>query len=556
MGSTMTGKVLYLAAFIIVLSLASIGINEYGMLRLGQSQTATATAAEGTRALSEAQNAQWQLRFGISQYLAVPNPDDRHKIIEDSPKWFANLDKAIDRYGKLPLNDAQRAALANFQTIYGQYRDARPQWFALMEEGKIEEAAEWRKKTILKSGGESVKALSELIALQNSLLLEVNDKASSDIKASGYINSVMALGLVGGIIIGFFLFLRILKAPLLSLTQSVNSISNGNVSQAIAGTDRRDEFGPLAQALEQWRRNLIDVQNREQLERERLQQNDVRQRSIDAATKQFDTAVRQTLDNIRTGIDQLHQVSKALTSDATTLENVTQNVSNATLEATQNVETAAAAGTELSQSIREISRHVQDSAATAQTLADEAKEATSKINGLALAANKIGEIVSMINDIASQTNLLALNATIESARAGEAGKGFAIVAHEVKNLAGQTSKATDDIASQVATIQSETNSVVQAIERISGTTAHMSEMSGMIASAVEEQGAATAEIANSVEAASQRTSQVSDNIGSVTDAALRNKSQAHDIFQFADLLLSESQSLAQKIEGFLNEVRR
>ena len=551
---TVTGKLVLFGIVLIVLSLGSIGINQFNLSRLGGAQTATEHSAKAAKALAQAQNAQWQLRFGISQYLAVPVAEERQKIIDASPKLFADFETALDDYAKLSLNDEQKAALEKLKSIYKEYKDARPVWFDLMQQGKIEEAAEWRKKTILSSGAASVKALNDLITLENNRLAAVGTQAMRDINLSGLFNIGSALVLIGGVVGGFVWVLNGLKGPLQGLTQAVLTVNQGDISSPVSGTDRRDEFGPLAQALEQWRRSLVAARAKEAEERESHQRQEQRHRQLERATEAFRDDVGATLQRIRASIKTLHSSSTILTSDAHSTRDSTRQVTEATNEATQSVETVAAAGSQLSNSIHEISKHVQNTASTAQTLAVEAKEAMEKINGLADLAQKIGEIVNLINDIASQTNLLALNATIESARAGEAGKGFAVVANEVKHLAGQTSKATDDIAAQVGAIQSETNIVVQAIERISQTVDRVNEMSSTIAAAVEEQNAATSEIARNVETASMRTRSAAENIGAVAEATGRNEAQAREVYNAADLLVSESEALNRQIEGFIKTI--
>ncbi len=551
---TVTAKLVLFGLLVIVLSVGSIVINQVNMSRLAADQRASQQSALAAKALASAQNAQWQLRFGISQYLAVPVAEDRQKIIDGSPKLFSDFEAALDDYSKLSLSADQQVALDKLRAIYKDYKDARPVWFDLMQQGKIEEAAEWRKKTILSSGAASVKALSELIALENTRLSVVDAQAKESITTSSVFNVTGSIILIAGVVAGFFWLLRAFTKPLKELTQSVNAVGRGDIAAAVAGTDSQDEFGPLALAVEQWRVSLQGAQAKEQQERAALQQQEQRHRQTQQAIQDFESGVGATLQRIRGNIDGLHQSATSLTSDAQTMQTSTRHVLEATNEATMSVETVSAAGQELSKSIHEISQHVQNTATTTQTLAAEALEAREKINGLAQLAQKIGEIVNLINDIASQTNLLALNATIESARAGEAGKGFAVVANEVKHLAGQTSRATEDIAAQVGAIQSETNSVVQSIERISDTVNQVNEMSGTIAAAVEEQNAATSEIARNVDAASNRTRSAAENIGEVADATNRNETQANEVYKSADQLMSDNEDLRRQIENFIKAV--
>ena len=213
-------------------------------------------------------------------------------------------------------------------------------------------------------------------------------------------------------------------------------------------------------------------------------------------------------------------------------------------------------GAELTASIHEISGQVQQSAATSADAVRQANLTSERIVELSAAADKIGEVVSLINDIASQTNLLALNATIESARAGEAGKGFAVVANEVKHLAGQTARATDEIAAQVAAVQAGTREAVNAIQAISGIINRINEMSTSVAGAVEEQGAATAEIARAVDQAAAGTREVSTTIADVAQAAAETGGMAQHLLNASTALSGESETLRREIESFLADIRR
>jgi methyl-accepting chemotaxis protein len=269
----------------------------------------------------------------------------------------------------------------------------------------------------------------------------------------------------------------------------------------------------------------------------------------------FETSVAKVARNIGEGATGMKDVAEAMSETASDTGKRAVAVSAATEQASANVQTVAASAEELAASVQEISRQVSESAAIAAQAAREAGATDQTVAGLSEAASRIGDVVRLIGDIAGQTNLLALNATIEAARAGEAGKGFAVVASEVKNLAGQTAKATDEIAAQIASMQQATGAAVTAIRGIGGTITRMNEIASSIAAAVEEQGAATGEIARSVQQAAAGTSEVSHNIGAVSAAIDRTGDQAAQVLDSANGLTGEAATLVSEVERFLAEIR-
>jgi methyl-accepting chemotaxis protein len=219
------------------------------------------------------------------------------------------------------------------------------------------------------------------------------------------------------------------------------------------------------------------------------------------------------------------------------------------------VQSVASATEELGSSVNEISRQVQESSRIAIDAVKQAENTDGRIVQLSHAAGRIGEVVKLITAVAEQTNLLALNATIEAARAGEAGRGFAVVASEVKALAAQTAKATDEIGTQIAGMQSATQDAVVSIKEISQTIGRISEIATTIASAVEEQGAATQEISRNVQQAAQGTSQVAGNISDVNDGASETGSASAQVLASARSLSSDSNHLRLEVDKFLATVR-
>ena len=270
---------------------------------------------------------------------------------------------------------------------------------------------------------------------------------------------------------------------------------------------------------------------------------------------EFEQAVGKIVDNVSTTSMELESAAGSMSKTAETTEQLSAAVASASEESSTNVQSVSAATDEMAASVSEISRQVQESSRIANEAVAQAEKTDARISDLSHAAGRIGDVIKLITAIAEQTNLLALNATIEAARAGAAGKGFAVVAQEVKQLAAQTAKATDEIRGQIAGMQTATQESVAAIKEIGETIGRISQIATTVASAVEEQGASTQEIARNVQQAAQGTAQVTGNITEVTRGASETGSAASQVLQSAQSLSTESNHLKMEVAKFLATVR-
>jgi methyl-accepting chemotaxis protein len=367
--------------------------------------------------------------------------------------------------------------------------------------------------------------------------------------------SIAGIGIALGLLLSLTVTFTFILRPLQALTRIMRVLAGGDYQVAVPGADRRDELGDMARAVQVFKENGIEAARLTEAETAQRASREARSLSLERMTQVFETRIGVVIGTLSNAATGLKTTSKTMAQIADQSSHKATETAEAAATATANVQSVAAATEELTASTASIAEQVTRASETTMTAVRAGESADAKVRGLAEAAQKIGEVVALINGIAAQTNLLALNATIEAARAGEAGKGFAVVASEVKALATQTGRATEEIQSQINGIQSASQQAVEAIDGIMKTINTTNEVAATIAAAVEEQGAATQEIARSIQQAAQGTEQVAANIAAVNRIAGETGDSAQSVLASAETFDREAGGLRSEVERFLAEVK-
>ena len=365
---------------------------------------------------------------------------------------------------------------------------------------------------------------------------------------------------VGGFLLGGVLAWvlgRGISKPMTAMCKAMRELAGGNFDVVLPGLGRKDELGEMAGAVEEFKLQAIAKAERDAATQDAQNKASSAARHSELArfADEFEAAVGAIVSNVSASAVQLEAAAGTLTRTAETTQNLSGKVAGASEDTSSTMQSVASATEELSASVAEIGNRVRESSRIAEAAVQQAEQTDGRIGKLSRAAQQIGDVVKLITAIAEQTNLLALNATIEAARAGEAGRGFAVVASEVKSLASQTAKATDEISSHISGMQGATQESVAAIKEIGGTIGQISDIASSIASAVEHQSAATQEIARSVQTVAQGTNEAAADIMEVNRGATETGSASEDVLNSARTLSSESTRLRAELDRFMANIR-
>ncbi|AFK57119.1 methyl-accepting chemotaxis protein [Tistrella mobilis] len=503
--------------------------------------------------IARLQNAVSEHRINISGAIIATEDADVKDRLADAAKAAEQVGGLLTAYEPLVTNEEERGHFEGVKVAWADYLARNEPLVADLRAGDQDGARGLfaaANRTLL------IRELDDLIEF-NSAAAAGSGEQTRRAAENGMTVLIAALG--GGLVLAIaatLLMMRSVSTPIRRMTEAMNRLAARETGITIPGADRGDEIGAMAKSVETFRAGLIEADRlaAEQVQAQATQEAERARR--EALTQGFVNRVAGIVSTLSGAAEQVRGSADALSRTAEEQSGRSTAVAAAAEQATANVQTVATAAEELSASVREVGARTAETADVSRAAVDEAGTTDNTVQDLATNAQKIGDVIELIQQIAAQTNLLALNATIEAARAGEAGKGFAVVAAEVKNLANQTARATEEIQVQIDAATSATGRTVDAIRSISGTIGKVGALTTAVASAVEEQVSATAEIARNTQQASAGTSEVLRAISGIADAAGQTGHAAAEMNTAAGELAGQTRALKQVVDEYVAAIAR
>ena len=505
--------------------------------------------------------------------LGGVDTENRKKALLEAEAGFEDYAKKVEaqiKQGEVLAKDAiamahsdeQKAefekvlhALEKIEKEHATYDKHAFEIISLINAGRVLQAAEKAERIELEQNELNHELEELLIEIEDFTLTAAQTAEEHEQFAVKLMTGISIVSALFGFGLSWLVMRRSVAQPLSEVVTALNRLADGDTSATVE-VRNEDEIGQVAKAFLIFKEKSLEMQRleTEKIEAEKRAEDERRRGTLEMADN-LESSVKGVVDSVASAASEMEATAQTVASASEETSQQAATVAAASEQATTNVKTVASAAEELSSSIQEITRQVTQATETSNKASRRAEQTNDTVRGLAEGANKIGEVVDIIQDVAEQTNLLALNATIEAARAGEAGKGFAVVAAEVKSLANQTAKATDQIIEQITNMQNVTGETVKAIEDVVLAMGEISEVTSAIAAAVEEQNSATGEIARNVQQAAAGTQEVSSNIGGVNQAAGESSAAATQVVSVVGELSKQSETLRDELDKFLSKLR-
>ena len=538
-----------LIALVSVLLLSLVALGTYSIIEMRtinkSTQEIRGNWLPSIRLLGEMRTQAARFRAVLRDYLPGPDETEMLDIQKNIDARSRDFVKAFEAYGKLATTSEEQAMYQDLGTEWKAFRAGADEVISAARKYDFAQARKLNATKVVKVGRAMDAALAKIVVFNDKGADRAGDTATSEYERAFL---VMLSGLVILILLGAtaaFLIVRDVTKGIASVVEPMQLLAQGDLSPEIPHQGKKTEIGKIAATLQVFKEALVAKKAADAAAAEEATAKMQRAETVDGITRKFESMIGELVTSFSSASTEMESSAGTLTKAADVTQQLSTSAANGSRTVSESIQSTAAATEEITSSVGEIGRQVMESSRVAQRAVQQAEKTNSSISELSAAAARIGDVVKLITAIAEQTNLLALNATIEAARAGESGKGFAVVAGEVKDLARETARATEDIARKVEAIQADTQGAVAAIDRINEIISAINDHQATIASAVEEQTATTNEMSRSVTEAAQGAGEIAGNITGVAVSA-RTTSEA---LQQVDKATRDLAELASGLQG-------